>query len=352
MAPTETPINLVEVGGRGGVFQHALAVAVALASSGRKVVLHTSTDPEIVDARVEYCRCFDWFRGRRLRSVRIGARFVTRTIPHLIRSSGPIWVQGLFKTPLTFLALLAFRLTGCGAAFSPHNLFSRHGGAVDRLVIRLSLAAAKRIVVYNGKDAEQLSKRRHVFRVPLLMYSPRVSPEVLDRWRTQFKQRGIVASAVGQIREDKNLEMLVEAAAESHVGVLIMGQDLGALKKVLDTRARLKATTVSVLSDYYPLEDIAAVVALSSAIALPYSVASQSGVAALARAYGTPILAFAVGGLEEQADVLVTELTPQAWAAALQHLPPKDLDRVIREPSGPSTSQIANLQRVTDGLSR
>ena len=55
-------IHIVEAGGRGGVYQHAVAVAEALAHHGEQVVLHTADDAELLPGpEVQVCRCVRWY---------------------------------------------------------------------------------------------------------------------------------------------------------------------------------------------------------------------------------------------------------------------------------------------------
>src|SRR3954453_5406306 len=95
-------VHLVEQGGRGGVFQHTVAVAHALAQTGLEVKLHTARDAEFDPSTpgVTVCRCVEWYRGRRFRRLMIGARYLGSTLPHLardIRKQDIAHVQGVWR---------------------------------------------------------------------------------------------------------------------------------------------------------------------------------------------------------------------------------------------------------------
>lgn len=341
-------VQMVEVGGRGGVYQHSLAACIALSEAGHQVTLHTSSDPEIADTRIKMCLCFNWYRDAgRLRSLRIGLRFVLLTLPHVLSMSGTLWIQGLFKTPLTFLALILSQLLGRRALFSPHTLFTRHGGRLDQFFINKCLGAAKRVVVYNDDDAASLRGRNlaHV-RVPLSMYTPVVRSTTINRWKKTLADQQASVCSVGQIRSDKNLTMLVDAAVEAHTPLIIIGPDTGAASAV---RARINMhgwDGIVLEEGYFPLEDLAAIIALTGTVALPYSVASQSAVAVLAQAYGAKVLAYGVGGLTEQADIVVDSLATADWANALtKHAKYEDHRQVPLPPpfSGPEQEQLTAL---------
>src|SRR2546423_931410 len=100
-------MHLVEPLGRGGVFQHSIALGEALAARGWTVTLHPARDSEIQRTTgIALCTCVDWKRGMRSgprRRATIAARFLGRTVPHLlrvIRRRKPVHVQGYFYLPL------------------------------------------------------------------------------------------------------------------------------------------------------------------------------------------------------------------------------------------------------------
>lgn len=351
MSKRNYEIHMMEVGGRGGVYQHSLAVCIALSEAGHKVTLHTSSDPEIIDSRVTMCHCFNWYRqARRFRSLRIGAAFALFTLPHVLSRPGAFWIQGLFKTPLTFLALVLSRLFGRDVLFSPHTLFTRHGGRSDQFIIDKCLAIAGRVVVYNDDDATTLHSQHidHV-RVPLSMYTPTVRPATIDRWRKTLEAQQAGVCSVGQIRSDKNLVMLVDAAVEASTPLIIIGPDTGAAAEVRERIDMHGWDRITIEEGYFPLEDLAAVIALTGTVALPYSVASQSAVAVLAQAYGAKVLAYGVGGLTEQADVVVGSLATIDWAKALREHAKYDENRQVPLPPPSSVLEQEQLTRLVSG---
>lgn len=313
-------IELVEVGGRGGVYQHSVALAQLMATHGATPpLLHTATDHEDLGDRVDRCTCFTWLRhARRLRGPRITLAFLLGTLPHLVRGGRRVvWMQGVFKPALTLLLLAVLRLRGCTTVFSPHNLFSRSAGLGEEWLIGRCVLVAHHVVVYNAVDRARLAARgRSAWLLPLVQVAPPVPPETTEAWRRRLPADRPVVSAVGQIRADKNLPLLLEAAAKAGVSVVVVGPDTGGL-----TQARACADALDVDAHFYPgyhpLVDLGAVIALTGVVACPYAVASQSGVARLARAYGAVIVASDVGGLREEADVVIEHLTPEAVAAGL-----------------------------------
>lgn len=345
-------IQILEVGGRGGVFQHSLAVCIALAEAGHEVTLHTATDPEIEDDRVILCHCFTWRRDQaHFRGAAIALSFLFATVPHLLRQHGIFWVQGLFKSPLTFLLLAVLRLLHRPALFSPHNLFPRYGGRLELLLVGGCFRLAKRVITYNVEDAAKLASMGiDQSRVTLMMYTPIVTEPVISQWREKINQIGAGVCAVGQIRADKNLPMLVEAAAEANVPLLIMGPDTGSAKDVEACIANHPGSSIAFYEGFFPLEDLAAVIAITGTVALPYSIASQSGVAVLAKAYGAKVIAYGVGGLKEQADISLNTLSRLDWAHALKRHAKHDPNRTVPMPLLCTPQELQQLEALFSGV--
>ena len=78
-------VHLVEPIGRGGIAQHAAALADDLRAAGIGVTLHTAVDAEASGAHV--CGCIRWFRRvpAPLRQLLVAAAYVVWTLPHLAR---------------------------------------------------------------------------------------------------------------------------------------------------------------------------------------------------------------------------------------------------------------------------
>ncbi|MHA7239328.1 glycosyltransferase [Arthrobacter sp. TMS1-12-1] len=140
----------------------------------------------------------------------------------------------------------------------------------------------------------------------------------MTRWTALIARHGVGVCSVGQIRTDKNLPMLALAASKAGSHVAIMGQDTGGLADVKAELSLLGLGEDLLFPGYYPIEEMAALVSSCGLVALPYSVASQSGVAALAHAYGAKVIGHRVGGLGEQLDFEVESLDPAIWSKVLQ----------------------------------
>ena len=323
----------MEAGGRGGVYQHALAVAAALGRDGEAVLLHTATDPELDPAgEVELCRCVDWHRDdpSRLRPVRILWSWLARTTPHLLRAVRPGDVyhfQGEFKSVLVTIGLLLQRLRRRRrVVLSRHNTFARSDRRIDELMMHADARLAQAIVVFSGPDAERIrALGGHPVISPLAQYAPPVAPEARERWRQRWgADESAAVLFAGQIRPDKRLDLAIEASAlmdRDHV-LAVVGEDLGDLDRCRRLAAD-RGVSVSVADEYVPLDEFAAALTAADVVVCPYDRGSQSGILALARTLGARTVASDVGGFAE----LATAVAPPGDAAALA----RTLDAVLGE---------------------
>lgn len=105
----------------------------------------------------------------------------------------------------------------------------------------------------------------------------------------------------GRLQAYKGLGVLAEAldmlaASDAPLPVIVAGRGAS----LPEWRARLERhPQVTILDRFLPREEAVALIAGADAMLLPYTGATQSGVAAAAFANGVPVLASAVGGLPE-----------------------------------------------------
>ena len=137
------------------------------------------------------------------------------------------------------------------------------------------------------------------------------------------------------------------------------------LARVLRRARRLALSRQLVLTGYVPDRDVAAWFQAADAVVLPYRHAEQSGVAGLAGAFGTPVLASTAGGLGEQfggspwsfpprspehmARVLAGFLAGPAWPQAAGQRPASQ--RPASQHGQPATD-LATIAAATFGLYR
>jgi len=307
-------LHMVEPGGRGGVYQHAVAVAQAATRAGRPVTLHTADDCEFVPQDVSLCRCVRWRRNLPgpLKKVASAGAYA-KTLAHLasvLRPEDGLHFQGSYKLPLTWATLLTGKLRAKKVIFSPHNTFARDDSRISAWFLKRCIRTASTTVAYSQADLAAVTAfGGNGVLEPLIQSAPSLDPAAVQRWIERWDPQGrAVVLFAGQLRADKRLDLVIKAAATGsapeEIVVAVVGEDKGA---ETSNRRLADELGVPVRWDvrYVSLEDFAAALAAADLVVCPYDRASQSGVLSLARLYGARTVATAVGGLAELADVTV-----------------------------------------------
>lgn len=347
------------------MYQHAAALAGALAESGVAVVLHTAADAEPVPLPDAVARraCFWRFSSlgpAALRRLAIAAAWLGVGVPRCLaraRRHDVVHIEGrLFPILLVPLAVGA-RLRGCSLGFSPHNTFSRRparsAGPADERVVRWLAGYADVVVAFSERDRAVMEGwKTSPVRVPLLIgdWASRPDPALVEAWRRRWHaaaggERPVVLFA-GQLRPDKGLDVAVSAAAQWQDGVLaVVGDDQGALAAASEEASR-RGVALVVDEGYQPLPQLVAAVAAADVVICPYRMASTSAVLALAAALGRPTVATDVGGLAELATVTVPPDDAGALAAGVD----KARSAARGAPSSPDGVAVARTYLAAYGL--
>jgi glycosyltransferase involved in cell wall biosynthesis len=322
-------VLLVEQGGRGGEADYTRELAGALASEGWRVDLATAEDhcyprsgTVSVHAVFHYVRGESGLaraaRGAGLGRVTNGVRFLA-ALPRLMRLSrraDVVHVQGWEFVPLGVLAVLSLRLAGATVVQTWHNTFERRegGGPAPRVAKDPGLARdmlarlAARTIVHTQADLARLPgwMRARTVVIPHGEYgglARTAAPADRDAARSAL---GVAHDApatllFGQLRTDKGLADLLGAAAlVSGLHVIVGGQELGALAAAREQlRSPELAGRVTIREGFLDMSEAAQLFAATDTVALPYHVASQSGVLLLAYGFHRPVVVYPVGGLPE-----------------------------------------------------
>ncbi len=332
-------VHIVEPGGRGGVYQHSLALAAVLAESGLAVRLHTANDCEVApDSAIELCGCVEWYRGMGApgRRLSIVGGYLAHTLPHLLNVVGPqdpVHLQGVFKVPLTALTAARLRVRGRRVVFSPHNTFSRRGSRLEGAVLRRIARGVDAVMVFSQADARELAAWGCTATVVPLAQTMPLKRELAKEWRRRWDvgPATSVALFAGQIRRDKRLDLALEAASrwQADCVLAVVGEDLGDLARCREI-ASAKRLPVRWHVGYAPLEEFVAAIAAADVLLCPYRQASQSGVLALAAQLGVRSVATDVGGLSELATIALEDDDPDSVAKAVDRV----LGTSAPEPAG------------------
>jgi len=314
---------MIEQGGRGGVADYTGALVAALAARGWKVDLATADDHlyEPVEGVVSH-RVFHYVRettapGRALLRVGLkrpvnGVLFVL-SLPRLTmlaRRAEVVHSQGWEIPQLGVLAMLCLRLAGRPIVQTAHSTFERPGRLprLRRLTREAIAHLVARTIVHTAADVERLAPRAaaRAVVIPHGEYGglARGGGEA-DREAARA-ELGIPADApvtllFGQLRTDKGLGDLLQALRElPELHLLIGGQDNGALAEqagaLADPALRGRVT---IREGFLEMSEAARLFAACDTVALPYRVASASGVLLLAYGFRRAVVVYPVGGMAE-----------------------------------------------------
>lgn len=324
-------VHFVEFAGDGGIYQHVVAVADALAGVGIKTVVHTAASAEMRPGVAEFCGCFSWHRDmtwRPGRLARIVVESFARTWSHIMRVVEPGALLHLHGGQLLGGGLASFRYLHrkrVRLVFSPHNTFSRSGSRVQTRMLQTVARAADAVVVYAEPDLEIVTGwgQPEVFLVPLVMHVPRPEAELVEAWQRHFASCRPVALIPGQIRGDKGIETVIEAAAQSAKAgapftVALAGRAIGDSLKSAEQLATSLGVSLIAEARYIPHAEFVAAVAAADAVVCAYPHASQSAVLGVAKQVGTPTVATNVGGLAQAATLSVDPGDLGGLARAIQ----------------------------------
>jgi glycosyltransferase involved in cell wall biosynthesis len=332
-------VLFVEQGGRGGVADYTNWLAAAVAARGIPTTVATAEDHLYAPAPgVRIATPFAYVRGhsrpaRLVRRAHLGPvlnglrfLFALPALLALARGKAIVHVQGWERNSLGLIATLLLRASGAKVIYTAHNTFERLSWEPDGAVLFPPLVA--HTIVHTKGDRDRI-QHGPVSVIPHGTYGPlaqRAAPVTAQAARETL---GLPADALvvllfGVLRPDKGLGDLLEAVRRSpRWQVLIAGKEDGALAAEATRLADPElAGRITVHEGFQEMDAVGRLFAAADLVALPYRVASQSGVAHLAYGFGRPVVAYPVGGLTEAVidgttGWLCSEATPAALTAAL-----------------------------------
>ncbi|MCB8946121.1 MAG: glycosyltransferase [Ardenticatenaceae bacterium] len=224
--------------------------------------------------------------------------------------------------------------------FICHNVLPHEKGLLDRVALRLALAAGDGYVVHAQADGRRLLAQ---FPQAKMAVTPLPTYAALGEKTAVLPVRlpdGVpIALFFGLVRPYKGVDVLLEAMAlvERPLHLVIAGefwQDEAGYRAQIE-RLGL-ATAVTILNKYVPDEEVAALMQRADVVVLPYRSATQSAIVQVAFGHGKPVITTDVGGLAEAVQHEVTGLIvppeqPAALAAAMDRFFVEELGPVLGE---------------------
>ncbi|MEA2199276.1 MAG: D-inositol-3-phosphate glycosyltransferase [Solirubrobacteraceae bacterium] len=281
------------------------------------------------------------------------------------------WIHPVMAPPYRYL--LRHRPTHVARVVVCHNVLPHEPVRCGRLLTRGVLGHADLLVVHASQQIEELASLGLGDRPVLRAFHPRFSASDLCALpdpitvRAERERQGnpdISLLAFGAIRPYKGIDLALEALARIEPAVRVRltvagvfwdgGEELRGRVRALGLEERVE------LRDGFVSNEEAALLFLAAdASLLPYRSATQSGVVQLSFAYGTPVIATAVGGLPEAVQdgidgILCPPGDAAALAAAISRLPGEAsslADGVRRAGRRESFARYAELvNAAVDGL--
>ncbi len=314
---------MVEQGGRGGVTDYTSALVRGLADEGWQVTLATASDHLYpVSPGVQAVPVFHYVRGRSRLARQLrrrglgkplnGLRFLASLprLARLARRAEIVHTQGWEIPQLGLLAVACLRLTGRPVVQTAHGTFERAQRflRIRRVVRRATGRLLSATIVHTEADRERARELMGVDAVviPHGEYGGLASSGGSVSREDARSALGIGAGAhvtlmYGQLRTDKGLADLVEAVARvPELHLLIGGEDLGGLAEVRERIGQEDLSgRVTVREGFQDMPATAMLFAAGDTVALPYRVASQSGVLLLAYGFSRPVVIYPSGGMVE-----------------------------------------------------
>lgn len=197
--------------------------------------------------------------------------------------------------------------------FVCHNVFPHERFPLDRMLTKTALKKGSNFILHaheEEKELETVMKGK--------VYEKRVTPHPTydafklsgigkseAREKLGLKQEDKVLLFFGFVREYKGLKYLLEAMPEmiqrlENVKLLVVGDFDGDKEVYVDFIRKLQIDANVIIADgYIPDREVEPYFAACDLVMLPYTSATQSGIAQIAYGFRKPVIATNVGGLPD-----------------------------------------------------
>jgi D-inositol-3-phosphate glycosyltransferase len=244
------------------------------------------------------------------------------------------WLHPVMTPPYLFLLR---RLASRSRLLICHNVLPHEAHRGTAALTRRVLSRADLLVTHAPQQAQELAglglaraPRLELFHPRFVAsdFAPPPDPAEVAALRAKLGDPELLLLCFGAVRPYKGFDLALRALASlppaRSASLVIAGRFWRGSESYRRLVEELGLSDrVTLIDRYVGNEEAATLFAAADAAVLPYRSASQSGVAQLAFAYGTPVIATAVGGLpaaiRDGVDgLLCPPDDPQALAAAIE----------------------------------
>jgi glycosyltransferase involved in cell wall biosynthesis len=221
------------------------------------------------------------------------------------------------------------RRHGTPTVLVAHNVVAHEPRPGERLAVSRLLRAVDRVVVHTTAEGERARElgARDVVVTPLVPAFPDVVTATGGETSSPALRSPATLLAFGHVRPYKGVDLAVRGlAAVPGVRLLVAGEFWTPAAELRELAVRLGVDDRVELRDgYVDATDLPALFAEADVVVLPYRSATGSQQAALARAFGLPVVATRTGALavdvHDDVDGLLVEVGhADAWEAAVRRV--------------------------------
>ena len=338
---------------RGGIAQHTMMLALALAPKSELLVVSYvrqyphwlypgagDIDPDASRMDVSWCRYvidslnpWTWRRA---------TEQVLAHSPDVVVL--PWW--SVYWAPCTAFMSRRFANRGVNVLFVCHNVVDHEASTWKRQLARIALARGNRFIVQSDAQRQQLHELTGS--TSITVHPHPIYVQFPDPARALPRRAALELLFFGFVRPYKGLDVLLSALASSgkqDVKLTVAGefwQGADTAKKLINDLGI--ADRVELIDRYVADAEAAALFDRADAIVLPYRHATGSGVLGLAYRYRKPVIASRISGLAElvlegETGLLVEPGSETALAGALNAMT-----------AARATAMVPAIKRQADGL--
>jgi glycosyltransferase involved in cell wall biosynthesis len=224
-----------------------------------------------------------------------------------------------------------------------HNVLPHEAQPWDSWLARLAWLWGSQFIVQSLEERDRLSSRTRDVPISIVphpvydMFADQQMPQEEARQRLRLPLDTPILLFFGFVREYKGLKDLLAAlprirAQLGELTLVVAGEFWEHKRSYLEMIETLEVADLVIIEDrYIPNEEVAIYFSAADVLVAPYRRATGSGAVQMALGFGCPVIATAVGGLEDIID--------------------NEISGLLAPPSDPAALAVAVIRYFTEGMS-